>query len=347
MGSNPLAGVDTCHRSKCAISILSGPPKHRTPIDNPTYDNVIVGAGFPGINLLYSLRKLGYRCQINESGTDLGGVWHWHTYPGCRIDTPGFIYQLSIPEVSETWSYKEKYPSADELRAYFPMWIRCLGSSRTKWRTETGEGPVTHSQLFIPCVGFATELYVPEFPGLETFKVEVCHSASWPKDGINMKGKKVAVIGTGASGLGYLDQPGPHATFEVAAEECEALFVKLYDRGGVAFLLGGYNDLLVDEKANREAYEIWAKKTRARIADPSKRDLLAPLEPPHPIGAKRSCSEQDYFEMFNSPNVELVNLREAGHGTAAINSKEIKTQDGGFYPEDAIALADGLQQFYW
>ncbi|PYH84523.1 FAD/NAD(P)-binding domain-containing protein [Aspergillus uvarum CBS 121591] len=390
------------------------------PIDNPTYDIVIVGAGFSGINLLYSLRKLGYRCRIYESGTDLGGVWHWHTYPGCRVDTPGFIYQLSIPEVSETWSFKEKYPSADELRAYFAhvdqvlgikqdvdfemtvtgAWYDVNAQGKRKWRIETGEGRVTHSQFFISCVGFAAEPYVPEFPGLETFKGEVCHSASWPKDGIDVKGKKLAVIGTGASGVqivqswakqggslvvfqrtpnlalpmrqhtfstaglnvlkedaplilaqrektfsGYLDQPSPHATFEVTVEEREALFEELYNRGGFAFLLSGYNDLLVDDKANREAYDFWAKKTRARIADPSKRDLLAPLEPPHPIGAKRSCFEQDYFEMFNSPNVELVNVREAGHGIAVIKPTGIKTQDGGFYPVDAIALATGFNSF--
>ncbi|RAK70981.1 uncharacterized protein BO72DRAFT_502368 [Aspergillus fijiensis CBS 313.89] len=60
-----------------------------------------------------------YSCWIYESGTDIGGVWHWNTYPGCRVDTLGFIYQLFIPDVSETWSFTEKYLSADEFRVYF------------------------------------------------------------------------------------------------------------------------------------------------------------------------------------------------------------------------------------
>ncbi|PYI12938.1 hypothetical protein BO86DRAFT_397101 [Aspergillus japonicus CBS 114.51] len=233
------------------------------PIDKPSYDIVIVGAGFSGINLLYSLRKLDYRRRINKSGTDLGRVWHWHTYPGCRIDTLGFIYQLSIPEVSETWSSKEKYPSANKLRAYF-----------------------AHVD-----------------PG------------AWDQAGHRLRDDR----DWGLASSGFLDQPSPHATFEVTAEKREALFEEVYDRGVFAFLLSRYNVLL--------------------------RDLLAPLEPPHPIGANRSCFEQDYFEMFKSPNVELVNLREAGRVTAAIKSNGIKTQDGGFYPVDAIALATGFNSF--
>ncbi|OJJ95009.1 hypothetical protein ASPACDRAFT_55380 [Aspergillus aculeatus ATCC 16872] len=390
------------------------------PTNNPSYDIVIIGAGFSGVNLLYSLRKLGYTCRIYESGTDLGGVWHWNTYPGCRVDTPGFIYQLSIPEVSETWSFTEKYPPAEELRAYFThvdqvlgikqdvdfemtvtgAWYDVNAEGKRKWRIETGDGRVTQSQFLISCVGFAAEPYVPEFQGLETFKGEVCHSASWPKAGIDVKGKKVAVIGTGASGVqivqswakqaeslvvfqrtrnlalpmrqhtfpvtglnalkedapltfaqrektfsGYLDQPSPHATFDVPSEKREALFEDLYNRGGFAFLLSGYSDLLTNEKANRQAYGFWAKKTRARIADPSRRDILAPLEPPLPIGAKRSCFEHDYYEMFNRPNVDLVNVREAGHGLAAIKPHGDEIQDSGFYPVDAIAFATGFNSF--
>ncbi|RAH68265.1 flavin-containing monooxygenase [Aspergillus aculeatinus CBS 121060] len=327
---------------------------------------VIIGAGFSGTNLLHSLRRLGSSCRIDESGTDLGGVWHWNTHPGCRVDTPGFIYQLSIPEVSETRAFTEKYLSADELRAYFlhtvtGAWYDVSAEGKRNWRIETGDGRVTRLQFLVSCVGFAAEPFVPEFQGLETFKVEVCHSAFWPKAGIDVKGKKVASWAKQAESLvvfqrtpnlalpmrqhtfstaglnapeedarlifmqrektfsGYLDKPSPQATFDVPSEKREALYE-------------GYSHLLTNEKANREAYDFRAKRTRARITDPSRRDILAPLEPPHPIGAKRT-------------NVELVNVRDASHGISAIRPKGIVTEDGGFYPVDASAFATGLNCF--
>ncbi|PYH44653.1 flavin-containing monooxygenase [Aspergillus saccharolyticus JOP 1030-1] len=365
-----------------------------------TYDIVIIGAGFSGINLLYHLRKLGYSCRIYESGTDLGGTWHWNTYPGCR-----------------TWSFREKYPSADESRAYFAhvekvldikkdvdfetsvtgAWYDVNAGGKRKWRVETSTGKPTHCRFLISCVGTGAERYLPDFSGLETFTGDVCHSACWPKDGIQVAGKKVAVIGTGASGVqivqswakeaeslvvfqrtpnlalpmqqetlspetqkalkedaprifaqrektlsGLLEQPDPRATFDVTFEEREAFYQALYTIGGFSFLLSSFSDLMVDEKANRAAYDFWAKRTRARITDPRKRDLLAPLEPPHPIGSKRSCYEQDYFEMLDRPNVELVNLREPGRAIAAIKPDGIETADGTFYRVDVIALATGF-----
>ncbi|KAL4804497.1 hypothetical protein BDV18DRAFT_143283 [Aspergillus unguis] len=386
----------------------------------PAYDVVIIGAGFSGIYLLHKLRSLGYSCRIYESGTDLGGVWHWNTYPGCRVDSQGSIYQLSIPEVWETWSFNEKYPSADELRAYFAhvedvlgikkdvdfgttvtgAWFDKNAGGKRKWRIETSDGRVTHARFFVSCVGFAAERYVPGIPGLESFNGEVCHSAFWPKGGVDVTGKNVAVIGTGASGVqivqawakkakslvvfqrtpnlalpmrqqvlsadaqkalkediprmfqlrettfsGYLDQSNPKNTFDVTPEEREAHFEAMYKEGGFAYYLSGYSDLLLDEKANRAAYDFWVKKTRARITDPRKQDILAPLEPPHPMAAKRSSMEQDYFEQFNRPNVDIVNLREPGNGIAAITPDGVQTEDGTLYAVDVIALATGFNSY--
>ncbi|KAL4739880.1 hypothetical protein BDV11DRAFT_186602 [Aspergillus similis] len=388
---------------------------------NPSYDVVIIGAGFSGIYLLHSLRRAGYSVRIYESNSDLGGVWHSNRYPGCRVDTEGSIYQLSIPEVVDTWrGFSEKFPSAEELREYFAHVDRVLdikkdvefgrtvtgayfdtnADGKRKWRVATDDGRVTHSQFFISCVGFAAERYVPEFPGLETFKGQVCHSASWPEGGIDVRGKRVAVIGTGASGVqiiqdwgkeassfvvfqrtpnlalpmqnetlspeaqarlkadavrifaksraswtGFLNEPNPHKTFDVTPEEREAHFEGLYQQGGFAPHLSGYSDLLVDDKANREAYDFWVKKTRARINDPHKQEILAPTEPPHPIAAKRSSMERDYFETFNQPNVDIVNLREPGCNIATVKPDGIETENGAFYPVDVIALATGFNSY--
>jgi cation diffusion facilitator CzcD-associated flavoprotein CzcO len=385
---------------------------------NPSYDILIVGAGFSGITLLHTLRQHGYAsCRIYESGSDLGGVWHSTAYPGCRVDTEGSIYQLSIPEVYSTFSFREKYPSADEMRRYFAhvervldvkkdvefgvtvagAWFDAHAEGERKWRVETGDGRVTHCRFLILCVGSSSERYIPDIPGLGTFKGQVCHSAEWPRGGVDVAGKKVAVIGTGASGVqiiqswakeagnlvvfqrtpnlalpmqqealspeaqrniteqlprifadrqktwsGYLDESTLEKTFDASPEAREAHFEALYKRGGFAFYLAGYSDLLTDEAANREAYNFWLKKTRARITDPWKRDILAPLEPPHPAGAKRSSFEQDYFEQFNRLNVQLVNLREPGQAIRAVRSDGIEVEDGTVYPVDVIALATGF-----
>ncbi|KAL4800566.1 hypothetical protein BDV19DRAFT_72486 [Aspergillus venezuelensis] len=382
---------------------------------NPEYDIVIVGAGFSGIYLLYNLRKLGYRCRIYESGTDLGGVWHSNTYPGARVDSEAWIYQLSIPEAWKDWSFSEKYPSADELRDYFAHLDKALEIKKdvefsttvtgaqfdkdgsNKWEVETADGRVTTCRFLIFGIGFASQRYEPDIPGLDSFKGQVCHTSSWPK-GVDIHGKRVAVIGTGASGVqivqtlakqvgsmtvfqrtpnlavpmqqrplsaeeeaeiksklpeffiartknfgGYLDAPNPAKTFDDPTEEREQFYQSLLERGGFAYLLGGYSDLLIDEAANREAYSYWATKTRARIHDLRKRDILAPLQQYHPIGAKRCSMETDYFEQYNWENVDVVDLRVPGNAIV-ITPEGIQTENN-YYPVDIIILATGFDYY--
>ncbi|KAL4970177.1 flavin-containing monooxygenase [Aspergillus stella-maris] len=369
---------------------------------NPEYDIVIVGAGFSGIYLLHNLRKHGFSCRIYESGTDLGGVWHSNTYPGARVDSEGWIYQLSIPEAWKDWSFTEKYPSADELRLYFAHLDKTLEIKKDvefSTTVETADGRVTTCRFLLFGIGFASQRYEPDIPGLDSFKGEVCHTSSWPK-GMDVQGKKVAVIGTGASGVqivqtlakevgsmtvfqrtpnlavpmqqkplsveeqaeikaklpeifiartqnfgGYLDAPNPAKTFDDPAEEREQFYQSLLDRGGFAYLLGGYSDLLIDEAANREAYSYWAKKTRARIHDPRKRDILAPLQQYHPIGAKRCSMETDYFEQYNRENVDVVDLRAPENAITNFTPDGIQTENGTIYPVDTIILASGFDSY--
>jgi cation diffusion facilitator CzcD-associated flavoprotein CzcO len=96
----------------------------------------------------------------------------------------------------------------------------------------------------------------------------------------------------------------------------------------------------LNPEANRAAYDYWAKRTRSRIHDPVKRDLLAPLEPPHAFGTKRPSLEQDYYEQFNKPNVHLVNTK--AHPIVQLTPQGIMTDDGQVYEVDIIALATGF-----
>lgn len=192
------------------------------------FDVVIVGAGFAGIYQLYHLRKRGYNVRLIEAGGDLGGVWHWNCYPGARVDSIGAIYQFSDPDLWKDWDYKEKFPSWPELRSYFnyvdKKWrIRkdCQFDTRVEsadfdeknkvWRVNKSDGETITCRYFVPCLGFASKPVVPDFPGKERFQGEAFHTALWPQYGLNMYGKRIAIIGTGASAVQVLQEASKEA----------------------------------------------------------------------------------------------------------------------------------------
>ncbi|KAL4928014.1 flavin-containing monooxygenase [Aspergillus undulatus] len=192
-------------------------------------DVLIVGAGFAGVYLLHQLRKEGLKAKIVEAGTGLGGVWHWNSYPGARTDTPVPTYALNIPEVYETWTWSEEYPGDKELKAYFRHIDNVLDISRdviyneklnkatfdattNKWHLATDRGTTFTAQFFCPCMGFASKRYTPDWPGLEQYKGRIVHPSLWPAEGIDMRGKNVAVVGTGATGVQVAQEAAKEAS---------------------------------------------------------------------------------------------------------------------------------------
>jgi|TARA_R110002003_G_scaffold44_11_gene3330 cation diffusion facilitator CzcD-associated flavoprotein CzcO len=231
---------------------------------------------------------------------------------------------------------------------------------------------------------------------MEKFEGEIHHSSFWPDAGVDVKGKRVAVIGTGSTGIQIAQETAKEAasvtnfvrtpnlclpmqqqaiskeeqdrrkngeyqeffkyrlttfagfgydyieknTMDDTPEEREAFYEKLFEGGGFEFWLANYKDLLFDNKANREAYNFWAKKTRARITDPEKRDILAPLEPPHAFGTKRPSLEQNYYEMLDRPENKVVDVKKTP--IKEITEKGIVTSDGKLHEFDVIALATGF-----
>lgn len=116
-----------------------------------------------------------------------------------------------------------------------------------------------------------------------------------------------------------------------------------FKEGGFSYL-AAYNDLMTDERANKEAYDFWAEKTRARIDDPRKKDLLAPLTPPHPLSAKRPSLEQYYYEIFNLPNVDLVDVSDGASPIIELTKTGVRTKEG-VEELDVIVLATGSVVF--
>jgi cyclohexanone monooxygenase len=185
-------------------------------------DVLLVGAGFCGLYLLNRLRERGFNVRVFEAGADLGGVWHWNCYPGARVDSACWIYQFSHEEVWRDWNWSELYPGYAELRAYFEHVDAKLDLSRDvrfgtmvreadfdetrrQWRVRAsgkgGEAIVAYTRYIVMCTGSSSKPYIPEIEGLDSFAGPCHHTALWPQDGVDLKGKRVGVVGTGASGV--------------------------------------------------------------------------------------------------------------------------------------------------
>ncbi|KAK3113017.1 hypothetical protein LTR53_010106 [Teratosphaeriaceae sp. CCFEE 6253] len=375
-------------------------------------DALIVGAGFAGVYLLHRLRQEGYNVKIAEAGTGLGGIWHWNSYPGARVDSQYPVYAYGIPEVYNTWSWTEQYPGEKELKRYFQHVDKVLDISKDvlyehkvvaagfdpaidKWRLVCENGVRITARFFLGCLGFAAKRYFPDWPGFDQYKGYVCHSSFWPTEGVDMKGKRVAVIGTGATGIQIAQEAAKEAKHltcfvrtpnlcipmnqgpvdpEAAKRDLETLHGKLnvdrYDNvagflysaptKGVfddppdvqqavmeeAWRLGGfrlifcYNDIITDQAANDVVYDFWAKKRRAQMTDPVKRDILAPEVQPHAFGGKRPSLEQDYYYQMDQDHVKIVPVKQ--NSISHITESGIVTEDGELHEVDVIALATGF-----
>src|ERR1700719_463423 len=181
-------------------------------------DVIIVGAGFAGLYLLDRLRRMGMAVQVFEAGGGLGGVWYWNCYPGARVDSSGPIYQYSRDDLWPKWQFSELYPAWQEIREYFQYVDEKLGLSRdirfnrcvteaefdparNRWIVRSNDGSVASARYFVLCTGLGSKPYVPDLSGLSDFAGERHHTALWPQQGLDLAGKRVGVIGTGASGV--------------------------------------------------------------------------------------------------------------------------------------------------
>lgn len=182
------------------------------------YDVVIVGAGFAGLYQLYQLRALGFSVVLLEAGADLGGIWYWNCYPGARVDTHVPMYEYGMEEIWRDWYWSERFPDWQELRAYFDhvdnklnlrpdirFNTRVSGAqfdeTAHRWHIQTEDDTQYSAQFFVLCTGFGSKPYIPDFPGLSRFAGECHHTAQWPQEGLSFRGKRVGIIGTGASGV--------------------------------------------------------------------------------------------------------------------------------------------------
>jgi cation diffusion facilitator CzcD-associated flavoprotein CzcO len=130
---------------------------------------------------------------------------------------------------------------------------------------------------------------------------------------------------------------------DVSDEERERHFEDIWARGSFNYLLSNYSNVVLDKDANRVVYDFWAKKIRQRMKDPKKRELMAPAEAPYYFGTKRSPLEQDYYEMLDRPNVDIVNLNQAPLKT--FNESGMLLEGDQQLDFDVVVLATGFDSF--
>ncbi|HVW32029.1 MAG TPA: NAD(P)/FAD-dependent oxidoreductase [Acidimicrobiia bacterium] len=180
---------------------------------------VVIGAGFGGLRALIELRTLGVSARLIEAGSDVGGTWQWNRYPGARTDSEAWTYCYSFSEeLLEEWDWEERYPSQPEVLRYlrhvadrFDLRPDIDFDTRVvtaayrdrdhRWKVTTDTG-VTYRCTFLICaVGPLSKPLDPPFAGLESFRGDWHLTARWPAEGVDVAGKRVGVIGTGATGI--------------------------------------------------------------------------------------------------------------------------------------------------
>ena len=191
-------------------------------------DVLVVGAGFHGLYQLYQLRKRGFSVKVVESAPGVGGTWYWNCYPGARVDSSIPNYEYSIEELWRDWNWTERFPSWEELRAYFQYVDKKLDlgkdiyfntrvdsaefdTDQDRWKITMQDGATIHARYFVLCTGLTTKTYIPDIKGLGRFAGECVHTAEWPQETLDFAGKRVGLIGTGASGVQVVQEASKSA----------------------------------------------------------------------------------------------------------------------------------------
>ena len=215
------------------------------------FDAIIIGAGVTGLYALYRLRELGLSVQAFEDGGGVGGTWYWNRYPGCRFDSESYTYGYSFSEeLLQEWDWKELYSGQPENERYlnyvadkFDLRRHIRFNSRVVsaifdedenlWQVELADGHRARGQFLITAIGILSAGYIPDFEGIDSFKGDWCHTGRWPAEGMDLAGKRVGVIGTGATGVQLITEiakeVGHLTVFQRTANYCAPLRNRLID----------------------------------------------------------------------------------------------------------------------
>ncbi|KAL5002223.1 hypothetical protein BDV10DRAFT_203002 [Aspergillus recurvatus] len=374
------------------------------------YDVLIIGAGLSGIYSLYQMRTLGLRVKVLEAGGGPGGTWYWNRYPGARFDSESYSYGFSwSQEVLDEWTWSEHFAGQAETLRYCEFLVSKFDLARNmqfntrvnkahyqegsrSWLLTDEKGNTYSSRWLVTCMGILNQYTLPNIPGVHDFQGQAIHTARWPHEPVAFEGKRVGIIGTGATGIQaiqeivktaghltvfqrtanwsaplnngpispaemeeirkaypeifkrcresyscFLHKSNPTSVFSVPAEEREKFWNDLYRTKGFEKWLSNYHDIFTNKEANDLYSQFIANKIRQRVHDPLTAEKLIPRC--HGFGTKRVPLESGYFEAFNQPNVELVDVK--NDPIQRVTPKGVKTRDNE-YDLDILIYATGF-----
>jgi cation diffusion facilitator CzcD-associated flavoprotein CzcO len=339
----------------------------------PDYETVIVGAGFSGIGTAIKLDKVGLSDYlVIEAGDGPGGTWYWNTYPGIAVDIPSFSYQFSF-EQSPNWS--RTYAPGHELKAYAEHCVdkyrlrrkirfntKVLGAdfdeTEDLWRIRTDPGGIVTARFLVNASGVLITPKLPDIDGVDSFAGVTMHTARWDHDQ-DLTGKRVAVIGTGASAVQVIPEIAPivkqltvfqrtpiwcFPKFDVPLSPVARQMMRLPGGKTVQRILSqAYVELTFALPAQYFTVNPMAKNMskvgeaylRKQVKETDVRDKLTPR---YAVGCKRPGFHNTYLSTFNRDNVRLVT-----EPIDKITGSGVATEDGETHDVDVVILATGFK----
>ncbi len=336
-----------------------------------TFDVVIVGSGFSGLGTAINLKREGKRSfVVLERGNDVGGTWHFNTYPGCGCDVPSHLYSFSFapnPDWSQTYSLQpeirdylrrcaDDFGVRPDIRTGTEVTGAAWNEDERVWDVETSTGQLK-ARVLVGAMGPLTEPKIPDIPGLDGFEGRTMHSARWDHD-YDLKGKRVASIGTGASAIQYVPaiQPEveqlhvfqrtppwifPHSNRPI--RDWERRLYRAFPplqrlvRGAVyatreLAVLGFVKNPKLMGLAKKMAMTHMHKQLGNRP------DLIEKVTPDYNIGCKRILPSNRWYPAIAKPNVDLVE-----GGVEEVRGNAVVGTDGVEREVDVIIFGTGFE----
>ncbi|PKB13289.1 cation diffusion facilitator CzcD-associated flavoprotein CzcO [Novosphingobium kunmingense] len=253
-------------------------------------DAVIIGAGMSGMYQLHSLRKLGLKAVLLEAGTEVGGTWYWNRYPGCRFDSESYSYCFSFDdEILQEWNWTEHFAPQTETFAYlkyvadkldlrrdirFSSRVKSAhwSDSKGKWHLTCEDGFEVDARYLITGIGVLSAPSMPKFKGMDTFAGRQFHTSDWPRDKFDLTGKRVAVIGTGATGVQVIQEvakiAGQLTVVQKEPNWCKPLHNSAISAEEMASIKARYKEIFAQCKASDAAFlHNWDPRTTFDVTD--------------------------------------------------------------------------------
>ena len=331
-------------------------------------DIAIIGAGFGGLGAAIRLQQAGFTdFVVLDAGDDVGGTWRDNTYPGCACDVPSHLYSFSFapnPDWSNTfsgqqeiWDYLrscvDKYGVRDRIRVRHEVTEAAWDAATQRWRITTTQGGFA-ARVLISAVGPLSDPSIPDIPGIEDFAGTVFHSARWRHDH-DLTGRKVAVIGTGASAVQFVPEIQPQVARLALFQRTPAWIMPRRSRRITRFEKAVFRSVPGAQRAVRAA-QYWVRDgmgvgffhpainrfasrvslglLRRQVPDPQLRRKLTPR---YAMGCKRVLVSNDFWPTVTKSNVDLVT-----DGIARIAENGVVTEDGTLHDADTLILGTGF-----